>query len=316
MPKTLEELWHAQVEYNQRVRAKENSADILFWQKQYLLGAVAEVDEILQELSWKSHRKGHAVNRYNLAREIADLEKYVWCLWEINGFTEEDMLAFVEEKTTELDAQLTQDFAADPPAGSMVVITDIDGTLGDWRKAFYDWIMQTNSVVLLNQPIDYGTSMAIEVDLGIPYVIYSKLKEQFEAIGGYGLLEAYPDAVETIQKLAAENVYIFAYTARPARAHTRIWSDTLNWASDRGMLFQELRIGAEERISRACELKAEGCKVVMLEDDPGLAIRAATAGVDVCLRAQPYNKGVVHDYIARVMEFNASDILAMLKEQK
>ena len=309
----LHDLWQKQIEYNQRVRAKENSTDILFWQKQYLLGAVAEVDEILQELSWKSHRKGHVVNRYNLAREIADLEKYVWCLWEINGFSEEDMLAFVEEKTTELDVQLTQDFAADPPAGSMIVITDLDGTIGDYRSAFRDWLIDVKH---LTMPVDYATTLAMEISMGIPYPEYVALKEEFEAGGGYKDLPCYADAAETIRKLAESGVYIYAYTARPARTHTRIWSDTMKWLVENFLPVNELHIGSEERISRACELKAKGCKVIMLDDDPGLVIRAATAGIDVCLRAQPYNKGVSHDYVARVQEFNASDILAMLKEQK
>jgi hypothetical protein len=66
----------------------------------------------------------------------------------------------------------------------------------------------------------------------------------------------------------------------------------------------ELRLGSEERIARACELLAAGHKVVMLEDDPSLALRAAHAGVAVLMRAHPYNAGVQHVNIIRVAEFH------------
>jgi hypothetical protein len=315
----LHTLWQQQVAYNKKVRAKEPESQ-LFWAKQYLLGLVAEVDEVLQELNWKSHRYGKPFNQHNFARELADIQKYSWCLWELFGFSADDMLNFVEEKSNELDAQWEQDWEFSIPDGSLVVITDLDGTVGNWRKAFRDWILHCQSVdVPVVVSHDHAATVAIEVDLGIAYPTYIRLKEQFEASGGYADLPPYPDAVQAIRKLKVQSdVVVIAYTARPASRHTRIWLDTWTWLRTIGLdaAVSELRIGGEERISRACELKAKGCKVILLEDDPGLAIRAATAGIDVCLRAQPYNAGISHDYIARVQVFNASDILAILKEQR
>jgi hypothetical protein len=315
MSKTLRGLWEQQVAYNQRARAKENVNNYEYWMKQYLLGAVAEVDEILQEINWKIHRRGKPLNRYNLGREIADLTKFVWCLWEWSGFSADDMLTFVEEKSNELDAQWEQDWKFSIPDGVPVVITDLDGTIGDWRKAFLMWVMDTHPERLSDNIQDKGSTLAIEVDLNLPYPVYVELKEEFEASGGYKHLPFYVDAVETLQELSKHDVCVMAYTARPAKQHGRIWSDTWAWLEKEGLhtVVRELRIGSEDRISRACALQEAGHKVLMLEDDPGLALRAVNAGIRVMLRSQPYNRGVSHELIEAVDEFNSTDILTYLK---
>lgn len=297
----LHELWKEQIAYNEKIRQIERANDKEYWSKQYLLGIVSEIDEILQEINWKIHRRGHPTNRHNLARELADMTKYLWCLWELHGFTADDMLKFVEEKSNELKEQHRQDFEYKPMPGAPVIITDIDGTLGDWRKAFFDWTWE-KKVAPLNY--DAAKTMNIEIDLGLPYPKYLKLKEEFEAEGGYKLLEVYPDAKRYLDAKELQGVEIIAYTARPSTRYSRIWSDTWEWILKNKLAIKELRIGSEERISRACQLLDEGHKVLMLEDDPSLALRAASTGVRVILRHQPYNVSVKHKNIVRILNFD------------
>lgn len=307
---TLFDIWRVQKNYNNQIRAREQG-NYEYWMKQYLLGAVSEVDEILGEINWKSHRRGHAMNPHNLARELADLTKYVFSMWEWSGFGAEDMLKYVDEKSAELQNQWEQDFEFNIPVGAPVIITDIDGTLGDWRTAFADWLTREHNVQL---PPDLSTHMALEINLGLPYPVYAMYKEQFEAQGGYQELRAYAEAESTLRALWVAGVYIIAYTARPARAHTRIWDDTWKWLSSNRMAapIRQLRIGHEDRLSRACELAEAGHPVMLLEDDPSLALRAAHTGLKVTMRAQRYNAGVVHTNITRVNSFNADSILESL----
>lgn len=313
--KTLDQLWKEQQQYNKKIRERENPDNYEYWMKQYILGAVSEVDEILQEINWKIHRRGHVVDKHNLARELADLTKYVWCMWEWSDFGPLDMLEFLETKNKELQEQYSQDFQFEIPEGVPVLISDIDGTLGDYRKAFFKWAWKFHPEGLLPE-VDPSRHMAMEIDMGLPYAIYMQYKEEFEATGGYGFLETYPDTEDVLKELGGRGAVVLVYTARPAKRYSRIWSDTWTWLEKNNLHIpvSALRIGSEERIAQACELLDKGHQVLMLEDDPSLALRAANAGVTIALRSQPYNRGVQHNNIWRFVKydpFTLKDFLGM-----
>jgi uncharacterized HAD superfamily protein len=183
------------------------------------------------------------------------------------------------------------------------LISDVDGTIGDWRKAFRDWVSETHDTIMLE---DKSTSFAMETSLGIPFSQYMPLKEEFESCGGYTKLEPYPDAVDLIKRAMLLGIDIILYTSRPAKRYKRIWSDTWTWLESIGLktCIAELKIGSEERISRACEFQSSGHVVALLEDDPGLALRAANAGILVFLRSHRYNAGIAHKNIMRMEKFN------------
>lgn len=318
----LNDLWDGQREYNERIMRERSLSDEAcnpqqeYWAKQYLLGMMGEVDEVLREINWKAHRRQHPVVRSNLARELADMTKYLLCLWQLYGFTAKDMLDFATEKTTEMAQLYRQEFNLALPFGSYVVISDVDGTLGDWRKAFVSWC-RTFSDTALND--DTYVTMLMEQELGLPYQLYMDLKRDFEEQGGYQSLEPFEDAVNCLQDLEGNSgVQILVYTARPFDRYSRLWSDTWMWLTNAGLdrYVRELRMGGEERITRAIELKAEGHPVVMLEDDPSIAKRAANAGVTVFLREWPYNQSMSpHNNIIRVQQLDAESIMAALEEQ-
>jgi hypothetical protein len=77
---------------------------------------------------------------------------------------------------------------------------------------------------------------------------------------------------------------------------------------------RELRIGHEDRLSRACALQAAGHPVLLWEDDPSLALRAAHTGISVLMRAQPYNFGVKHPNITRVNLFSSVSVMGTFDE--
>ena len=298
MNNLLEKLWEQQKQYNLKIRQFDNPDNLEYWTKQYLLGVVSEVDEVLQEINWKIHRRGHSTDRVNLARELADVTKYVWCLWELHGFSSDDMLDYVQSKSNELEHMYKQDFVPSIPPGSNVIISDIDGTIGDWRAAFIAWYCDLKKIPLL---LDKSSSLAIEVDLGIDYLEYRDLKEKFESEGGYNYMTPYPDVAEYLNRQVAAGTKIVYFTSRPAKRYGRIWMDTKNWLGENHFPEGQLYIGSEERVGFARTLQAQGCNVTMLEDDPTLALRAAASKIRVYLRDQPYNMGIYHEYIDRVV---------------
>ena len=309
----LEAVWAEQKAYNVKVRTRR-PLTYEAWMEKYLLGAISEVDEVLNEMNWKAHRLGRSLDRNNLARELADLTKYVFSLWEWSGFSSDDMLRYVHEKSVEMEAQWNQDFRISYPDGCPIIISDIDGTLADYRKGFVDWIKGTS------QPIpskDRSTSLMMEIDMGVTYPVYMRLKEEFEASGGYQNLPLYADVPLAVKELSDMGISFIAYTARPHKSYTRIWLDSWAWVRTNQLdpYIQELRIGKEERIARACALVEKGHRVVLLEDDPSTAIRAAATGIPVFLRDQPYNRGVDANNIIRFSKIPVMTMLAHLEAE-
>lgn len=288
--KALLKLWVSQRSYNSIIRSKDHEQDFEYWMQKYILGAVAEVDEILQEINWKAHRRGKPTNFNNLGRELADLTKYVISMWDLAGFDAQDLLKFSQDKSDELEAQYEQDWLSGPEPDQPVIIFDIDGTLGDWRKAFISWCREKHQ--LIPQTEDGATTLALEVDLSIPYQKYVELKASFESEGGYRFLNPYPDTWDAIRKLEWSDAFCIAYTARPHARYSRIWSDTWGWLKSNRMAppIRQLFIGQEERIGLACQYQSAGHKVVLVDDDPGTGSRALNANIPVVMRKHAYNK--------------------------
>ena len=288
--KLLQRLWNHQALYNRKI--KEKSSEFKgdnFWNKQYLLGLVSEVDEVLRELDWKEHRAEapFKVER-NLALELADLTKYVLSLWQHNGFSLFDTLKFSLEKTRMLEAQFKMDFDPIPP-GCPIIISDIDGTLGDYRSALATYLEVNYQLKL---PADDAQTLQFDSDMGLAYPVYHPLKEEFEEVGGYGRLPIYEDAFILLKSLNqwAKDLAIIVYTARPTSRYKHIWLDTYEWLEENGITPTQLHIGNEERVLLAAQLVKEGHNVIMLEDNPDIIRRASSTGLLVAGRLHPYNE--------------------------
>lgn len=299
--------------YNERIRERVDNHDPTYWTKHYLLGLVSEVDEVLREIKWKEHRS-HEVHqdRRNLALELADLTKYVLSLWEGNGFSLQEALAFTNIKSCMLEAQYLMEFDSPIEWTHRVVIVDIDGTVGDYRAAFRKWLTETYLVTLPDN--DSSDSLSFDLDNGLRYSDYYRWKEEFEAIGGYGSLLPYPDAVELIHSLQREGIKIVVYTARPASRYKYIWYDTWCWLEALKIVPHQLHIGGEERILLANQLHRLGIPVVLLDDNPILIRRAHQCGIPVLVRAHPYNYSVGDlSAVRRVPDYSGS--LEWIKEK-
>ena len=295
----FDDIFVQQKKYNRKIRLAEPQSNEK-WTETYLLGIMSEVNEILDEIRWKRHRKSHgkSPDMINLAYEFADVTKYVLSMWELWGFSSEEVLEFVKTKSDILDELFRQEFEA-IPSDQLIVITDIDGTLGDWRKTFINWTHSVHGIEPVN---DIAESLRLDSDLAMRYSDYYILKEEFESSGQYRYILTYPEAADFLRWLKANfNAYIIAHTARPWQRYHRIWGDTWEWIQTYKFPIDQLRIGSESRILLAGMIG--GDNVLMLEDDPGLMLRAACSGIQVVARKHPYNNGVSHDRIISVENF-------------
>lgn len=297
----LEKVWIQQRAYNGTILNQEGTDDPSEWTQTYLLGLVSEIDEVLRELHWKRHRRDSGrVIRSNLARELADLTKYVFSLWQIWGWTPEAMLKYVEEKNDVLAAQLYQDQNERMPFVKTVMF-DLDGTVADYRAGL-ELYLNANTGASDIRRMFYQMDLATQLD----FEIYHQYKDEFEENGGYRTLPPYRDAT-TALRLIGKQANLCAVTARP-KYLGRIWADTWYWLKEHIRVPQRLWLAGGERLSLAKKLRAEGYAVIAWEDSPIEALRFAEHGFETYMRSATYNDGIyapTHPLIHRVEEFSA-----------
>lgn len=282
---------------NQTIRRNNPLGDntVEEWTRQLLLGMSTEMSEMLSRIQWKVHVvDDKLISRDNVHREIIDLFKYVLSLAELWGMTAEDVLRMSGMKTREL--KLKREFEAWEP-GDTVLLLDMDGTIADWRTTFIQWVSGRG----YDCNPDSGSQMAIEVDLGIPYDEYETLKWDFEAEGGYRTVAPIHENIHLVQEHIEAGYEIAVFTARPNDKFGRVWTDSYQWLVQHCTIPDYFAIGRDRRISFALRLKEKGTLVKMMDDDPTLAMRAAASGIQVYLIDQPYNQGIEHENIRRVM---------------
>lgn len=75
--------------------------------KTFLLHIEDEAHEVLNELSWKDHKpfKKGAVNREDLLEELVDIQKFLFCVQQLWGFTSKEIEAMFYQKSAEVEKQ-------------------------------------------------------------------------------------------------------------------------------------------------------------------------------------------------------------------
>jgi len=285
----IDTIWYEQLAYNKIIRQIENNDDKSYWTEKYLLGLVSEIDEVLREIKWKRHRRSNSVTlrEDNIGLELADLFKYVLCLFDIWGFSKDQMLDIVQQKGRMLDFKLRMEFRQNLPIGSKVAIIDIDGVVADLNSSFAEWARDVKGLKISEEDLYKSTKQDQFIPLNYPD--YASLKTEFEFNGGYRNLKAYPDAIIFVNKLRYEEVFIIFVTSRPVSRQTRIFFDTWSWLLDSDIPFDEIHIEEEDRIILADKLMREGCRVAMFDDNPEIINRAFRSNIPIFAREHPYN---------------------------
>lgn len=292
----LLKVWQEQRNYNRGIMMEYETEDPNEWTQTYLLGLISEVNEVLDELRWKRHRKGSGkVIESNMARELADIFKYMISLWQVWGFTPDEMLSYVAEKNEVLDFQWRQDQDL-PMPHKATILFDMDGTVADYRAGLVDYLRERVGV-------EDARKVFYQMDLatGMDYTDYHWHKDNFEELGGYLGLPQIPDAVEALKAMKGQ-VNLCAVTARP-KYLSRSWPDTYYWLRKNVGEPDRLWLAGGERLQIAKHLRETGYKVVCWEDDPIQALRFAEHGFSVWMRAADYNQDMAHKNIHRIDKF-------------
>lgn len=289
--------WEEQQNYNRAIMVEHGTEDPSEWTQTYLMGLVSEIDEVLRELHWKRHRRGSGrVIESNLARELADLTKFVLSLWQVWGFSPEQMLNYVREKNEVLNFQWYQDQDR-PMPHTATILFDLDGTVANYREGLVEYLRKHAGVEGDHRTVFYQMDLAT----GMDYNDYHEHKDRFEEQGGYRELPPIKDAVQAL-KLMGDRVNLCAVTARP-KYLSRSWADTFYWLKHHVRQPDRLWLAGGERLRIAKDLRDQGYNVVCWEDAPVEALRFAEHGFQVWMRATDYNEGMAHKNIHRIQKF-------------
>lgn len=282
----LTEVWLQQNIYNQRIKSTINKDDIN-WMIDYILGTISELSELLKEMRWKEHRNNHPQEfGPNVPEELADVTKYVFSMWQLMGYSSQDMLYFMHTKGLVLD-QIYQQEHMIHPRDQKILILDLDGVVADFRKGFSQWLMTNSwSDLLMSRGENFGLHMDISNDWD--YSTYEKAKLEFENLGGYNFLPPISSVVQAVIELRRQGYMIIAWTARPHNTYKRIWSDTWLWLQAHDIHVDALYFGNDDRVLNACILKMHN-EVIALEDNPLLVQRYAVSQIPVVVIPQLYN---------------------------
>ena len=312
MSELLKIIWQEQEEYNAKIKRLEDVDTAEHWTQIYLLGMISEVDELLSLVNWKRNKKYslEPIDRASLAMELADITKFVLSLWQLWGFTQDQMLSTIAAKNEILDFMLHQELA-EPPKDKNVLVCDLDGVIADWRFSFIMFLQDNYGSELA---VDAAKSLHIDTDLNLSYSEYQPYKEQFERDGGYGDIRPYACEIQTVKHLQKDQKFhLIIVTARPYKVYKRIWIDTWQWLRRTGIKPDELHFVGYDRIIMANALRERGCNVIMFEDDPHIIRRAANDKIKIICKAQPYNEEVQNGTnIFRVEEITAEDVRRFL----
>lgn len=293
MTASLPEVWDAQLFYNKRLKASRDAMDSEEWAKIYLLGLTAEISEVLREINWKVHRSemGEDIELTSLALELADLQKYVLCLFQNFGFSLNEMLDWVQYKSEVMEYRQQQEFGP-PIIDSNVLVLDLDGVVADWRKGFLEWVhLRAGSGMS-----DPERSLSLDIDMGWSYAAYSRWKKDFERDGGFASLPPFEDTVKLVREWRAgtSDARLVVTTARTTTI-PRVWYDTYSWLKAQGILPDRLYFTADGRIAITLDLAAVNKDVVLVDDNPDIHLRTSHNQLRVLVPTRGYNWAIVPD---------------------
>ena len=301
----MQEIYERQEQFNQDLRC-HITKEMVDWQLTFVHGIQNEIAELLEHIDWHPKWKGSSYkDRTAIGLELADITKYLLCLWQSLGFTYYDMVRIINKKSDMVEFRAKQKFQT-PVSGRIVIFLDLDGTIADWRKGFLEFLktFSFQEVPLDALQADPASTLCMDLDFGWSYSRYKHFKDLFEREGGYGSLPPFADAVHLLQFWQALPAppHVVVCTARPVDI-ARVSYDTFRWLNVHDIAIDELHMVGDERVQLAIDMRERDNTIIMFEDNPELALRAAHNGLNVVMRPFPYNAHIVHPNIYRTNNF-------------
>ena len=267
MDDRLSEIFKIQREFSKTWLKEEKNLDIfnmlredkIKWSKEYILAAINELCEALNELKWKTHRKFEKQDNIdNFNEECIDVFKFLLNLAIMNGVNESDFYKKFIDKSEIVQLRYEQEkelslLKIDPNA--KIAIVDIDGCLNNYPYHFLDFAndITRNSYLSVS---DFKES-----DISS----YNKAKLKYRVSGEERNNVLNNDTHAFLHDLKIKGYTIVLLSARPYEKIKRLYSDTVHWLNSNDLPYDYLVFNKNKDQYIIDNLK--GCNVVFCVDD-------------------------------------------------
>ena len=276
------ELWNLQKQFNDKFWDTkggwpQGEKALTDASKDFAIHMVREISEILDELNSKMHRKQNKiVDTTNVLEEIVDVQKFLFGLTQLWGFTWEQFEEEFKRKSMVVEQRFAQEQQLSELQHQQVVIIDIDGVLSNYPTCFYDWLA-TDGFGNTYQAQTYYESLALKDRLG--------LKKKYRQSGVKANLPVLAGAREMLNILRVEGLKIVLLTNRPYAEHYRIYPDTLEWLYKNDLKYDAI-LWARDKGIEAINHFSNICWAVDDEDEN--IIKLKRAGI-ATIKLDPYD---------------------------
>lgn len=189
-----------------------------------------------------------------------------------------------------------------PPSGAerAVVAWDVDATMWDFHRAFYDAARREHADLPERPPPGAVTWAWVRDRIGLDAATaVLPTVHGFEWMGRYGPL---PGAVEATHAVRAAGARIVVMTHRPPEAA----QDTERFLDGAGFHWDELRVGTDCKVT-ACGALGAG---VIIDDMPSTLERAVAHGLEALTIVWPHNAALCAEGSVR----HAADYAGLLPQ--
>lgn len=286
------EIWDNQLAFNSNfwtlAELENDPEEKRKWNSFYSLALLREVTEALDTTHWKMHRANITkVIPSNTLEELTDCMKYMMTLFQIHGFTPEDIQEEYFRKSAVVEQRYLQEMADSCYGKNNIVGVDIDGVLADYPRSYIEFM---NQELGANFSCENVTNYDIGAHFGIPRNQAIQLKDKYRQTGQKRFIPVIEGAREFLQTLKDAGFTVVLLTARPYDEYKRMYADTVLWLKDNELPFDSLIFNEDKEAYLLKHFGTENVKF-FVDDASGNANLISDAGVKCYLINRPYNAG-------------------------
>jgi len=273
--------------------------------QKFVLAAIGELYELLQETNWASEWKGKKdVIKLNILQELIDTIKFILNICLVQGFDDEMFMEEFERKSLVVEQRFKQMKALEKIKldKTKVCAIDLDGVLVKYPD---NWINYINKI----KKTSFKT--LFDVKKNIDKEEYMSLKHQFREEGYEGNAQLYEGSKEFIDKLKSLGYSIVILTKRPYKKYFRLFADTkINL--DKAEIFYDAIIFNDEK--HKIIIKEFPQLEFIVEDNRSIAAEVGNWGYKCFLVNNIYNVGNAGSNVIRVDSLN--EIIKIITKDK
>jgi hypothetical protein len=246
--------------------------------KELLLGLheeVAELQRLLDQSRYHILKRNLPPSHASIAEAGVDVFKMLVALMLCHGIHPEQFMEEFKRKTQVVARKWEWEHST--MSGMEVLLCDLDGCVAAWCSAFRCWAKERG----IDAAEEHINDPSLEV-----------VKDEFYANGGFRSLHRLPGAVSVLNSWRADpstrdSRRLIMVTARPYKRHRRVYSDTLEWCHQAGLLQDHILFEPDKA---EAVRQVQPAKIVAFIEDRGRhALEVAATGVLVL--KLPYEGG-------------------------